>query len=109
MDSKNGHIQDIFKPHICGQHEVTVYQDCVQWGSRIIIPSCLQIDVLLLPYNRHPGMVRMKDSIRSCMRWPKMDCYIDFTENFCEPCQENQKYPFKSPIHPWEWTQKTWS
>ena len=38
-----------------------------------------------------------------------MDKDIELNVYSCLLCQENQKYPSKAPIHPWEWTQNSWS
>ena len=46
--------EDIFKLYFCLRHEITVHQDCVLWGSSVIIPRCLQKDVFLLLHNGRP-------------------------------------------------------
>lgn len=98
-----------FKPYFCRRNELSVHQNCVLWGSRVIIPTSLQREVLTLLHNGHPGIVRMKGLARSYVWWPHMDSAIENTVKSCTLCQENQRAPAKAPIHPWEWTEKPWS
>ena len=98
-----------FKPYFTRTNALSVHQDCVVWGSRVIIPSVLQKNVLSLLHDSHPGIVRMKGLARSYVWWPNMDLAIEKTVKNCSLCQENQKSPAKAPIHPWEWTERPWS
>ena len=98
-----------FRPYFSRRNELSIHQNCVLWGSRVIIPTVLQKDVLRLLHNGHPGIVRMKGLARSYVWWPNMDGAIENTVLTCTACQENQKFPSKAPIHPWEWTERPWS
>ena len=45
--------------------ELSIEQDCLTWGNRVIVPKSLQPDVLSLLHDGHPGMTRMKMLARS--------------------------------------------
>ena len=52
-------------PYFHRRDELTVEQDCLLWGARVVIPTKLQEIMLKLLHDTHPGMVRMKTLARS--------------------------------------------
>ena len=57
----------------------------------------------------HTGICKMKGLARSYVWWPNIDKDIELLVNTCDQCQQVQKTPEKTPLHPWEWPEKPWS
>ena len=97
------------KQHIpvCG--ELCVIGKLILRGTRIVIPSKLRPRVLSLAHEGHPGIVSMKQRLRSKVWWPGID---KEAEKFCRTCHGCQLVsspanpePIKStplPSSPWQ-------
>ena len=57
----------------------------------------------------HPGIVRMKELVRSYVWWPKIDAELKAQCSTCEVCQTCSKSPPVVPLHPWAWPNEPWS
>ena len=92
---------------VCG--ELCVIGKLILRGTRIVIPSKLRSRVLGLAHEGHPGIVSMKQRLRSKVWWPGID---KDTEKFCKTCHGCQLVsspanpePIKStplPSGPWQ-------
>ena len=58
--------------------------DCVLWGSRVVIPEVRRGTVMAMLHDGHPRMTRMKAIARGVVWWP-------------------------ASLHPWEWPSQPWS
>ena len=58
-------IPDQFTPFWRRKDALSVEQDCILWGCRVVIPEKLQAKVLSELHLGHPGMMRMKILARS--------------------------------------------
>ena len=56
------------QPYFNRRFELSVEQDCLLWGLRVIIPFRYQKDILEELHLGHPGVVRMKELGRSYNR-----------------------------------------
>ena len=60
--------------HLCAyasrKDELSVYQGCILWGARVVIPSRAKEAVLTELHEGHPGMTRMKALARMYVWWP---------------------------------------
>ena len=86
-----------------------MYNDILLRGSRIIIPSVLRNHVLKLAHEGHPGIVSMKQRLRSKVWWPGMDKQVERFVRTCHGCQvvalPNHPPPMKRrhlPDGPWK-------
>ena len=60
------HIKDLLlKPFLHRRYELSIEQDCLVWGIRVVIPTRYQKDILNELHVGHPGIVRMKELARS--------------------------------------------
>ncbi len=90
----------MIQPYYRRKDELSTYQGCLLWGTRIVIPPQGRSIILDQLHDTHPGITRMKRLARSFVWWPGLDQSIEDREKQCRSCEET---PAKSPIHPWEW------
>lgn len=102
-------FSDELSPYLQRKNEISCYQDCLLWGTRVIVPPGGRKTVLNLLHSAHPGIVKMKSLARSYVWWPNIDKQIENLVNTCSDCQESRNMPKRSPIHPWEWARAPWS
>ena len=98
-----------FQPYIQRSKELTVQNDCVLWGSRVVIPEVGRGTVMTMLHDGHPGITRMKAIARGVVWWPGIDAEIEKKVKECHECQVNQKSPTTASLHPWEWPSQPWS
>ena len=96
------------QPFFNRRSELTVEQDCVLWGLRVVIPGLLQDKILEDLHADHPGMCRMKSLARSYLWWPKLDQAIETMVQNCMACQSVRKQPVTAPLIPWKWPARIW-
>ena len=102
--------EEEMRPFNRRSEELSVQDGCVLWGSRVIIPKKGQqgARVLELLHDGHPGISRMKGIVRSIVWWPVLTNEIEEMVWNCSQCQQHQKAPPQSPLHPWEWPDQPW-
>ena len=88
--------------------ELSVYDGCLLWGMRVIVPQPLRERVLDQVHEGHIGMVKMKALARSYVWWPSIDKDIEHSVKGCVGCQLHQNMPQAAPLHPWEWPSGPW-
>ena len=96
-------------PYRSKSQELTIVDDCILWGSRVVVPPQGRQAVLNELHDTHPGCSKMKSLARSYVWWPKMDSDIENLVKQCQVCQESRPSPPAAPLHPWEWPSKPWS
>ena len=87
------------QPYFICKDELSVIDDCVLWGSRVVMSPPGHDIVLNQLYHTHPG-IKMKSLAHSYVWWPKLDADIVSKVQRCEICCLS---PSKAPLHPWEW------
>ncbi|XP_062374782.1 uncharacterized protein K02A2.6-like [Sardina pilchardus] len=101
--------QEKFQPYAKRKLELSVLDGCILWGSRVIVPSPGQAQVMEALHDAHPGISRMKSLARSFVWWPGMDGALEEKVRACSQCQSNRKMPVAAPLHPWQWPGRAWS
>ncbi|XP_061164934.1 uncharacterized protein K02A2.6-like [Saccostrea echinata] len=96
------------KPYYNRREELNVYQGCVTWGNRVIIPDILREKVMTELHSGHIGIVKMKAVARSYVWWPKVDEAIEEVCKACSGCKRVQNTPSAAPVHPWNFPPKAW-
>ena len=103
------HVQDNpkIKPYFAKKDELSLYDGCILWGMRIVIPAPDRDAVLMELHEGHPGMARMKALARMYVWWPGLNDDIEKTVRQCTECQLNQPTP-AAPLQPWQWPTRPW-
>ncbi len=81
--------------------ELSVEQNCLLWGARVVIPGKLRENILDLLHCTHLGSCSMKALGRGYVWWPNMNEEIERVARGCQTCQLNQPSPAKAVPHPW--------
>lgn len=80
---------------------LSVENDCLFYGHRIIIPKSLHNSVLKMLHDTHIGMTRMKLLAKRHVWWFGIDEDIEKFTRHCEACQLNQDTPSKIELASW--------
>ena len=91
------------------RNELSLQEECLLWGNRVVIPRAGQNLVLQELHEAHPGATRMKQLARTLVWWPGIDQDIENTVKSCAECQTNQSSPTETPLLPWQWPSRPWS
>ncbi|XP_029139104.1 uncharacterized protein K02A2.6-like, partial [Protobothrops mucrosquamatus] len=91
------------------RHELSTFNGCLLWGSRVVIPASLRARILISLHEGHPGIVRMKALARSHLWWPGIDQAIESQVHGCHACQQSRPEMPQAPVHRWEETHTPWS
>ena len=100
--------EEALKPYFVRRSELSVQDDCILWGNRVIIPEPGREAIMCGLHETHPGICRMKALARSFVWWPKMDADLEAKVRGCTQCQVYQKSPAAAPLHPWEFPRRPW-
>ena len=71
------------KPYYNRRKKLSCEQNCVLWGSRVIIPYVFRKKILKVLHWEHPGICAMKAIARTCVWWHKMDDEIERSVKLC--------------------------
>ena len=102
-------VDSAVKPYYNVQDEITLYQDVLLKGDRIIVPSSLHEEMHQKIHLGHLGIEKCKAHVRSTLYWPGMiNKIVDVVSN-CGACMETRNYqareeliPHDVPSNPWE-------
>ena len=101
------------KPNLAPFHskrnELSLFDGCILWGSRVVVPKKGQRAVLKELHLGHPGMSRMKALARMFVWWPGLDADIEDLVRCCESCQSVKSMPPLARLQPWSWPTRPWS
>ena len=97
-----------FKPYHLRKLEQIIQDDCVLWGSRIIVMKPGREQLLSLLHDGHPGISKMKGLAHSYVWWPNIDADIEAQVKRCNQCQLSLPSPPIVSMHPWEWPKHPW-
>ena len=96
------------QPYFQRKTELSVEQDCVMWGTRVVIPMSVRSTLLLDLHSEHMGVVRMKAMARQYLWWPKLNSDIEEMARMCTSCREQDPMPAKSTAASWDWPTGPW-
>ena len=91
---------DKLKQYLPVSGELCAIGKLVLRGTRIVIPSKLRTRVLVLAHEGHPGIVSMKQRLRSKVWWPGIDRQAEKFCKTCHGCQLVSRPANPEPIKP---------
>ena len=94
-------VTDNLEPYYRCRDELSIEQECLIRGSRVVIPTNLQRQILNQLHIDHIGIVKTKGLARSYVWWPGLDKNIEEMIKTCHVCQINQNLPAEAPLFPW--------
>uniref|UniRef100_A0A914W055 RNA-directed DNA polymerase n=1 Tax=Plectus sambesii TaxID=2011161 RepID=A0A914W055_9BILA len=89
-------------------YQLSIMNNSLLWGLRLIIPESLQPQVLKQLHKTHPGQVAMKRIARKHFWWPNFDIDVENIVSRCERCNKAQHDPPKVPLRPWPMAERPW-
>lgn len=101
--------QDLISSFYEKKNELTIYEGCLLWGNRVVIPTPCREAVLTELHAGHPGITRMKGLSRMYVWWPGISKDIERTVRKCTECQLHQSVAPVAPLHPWSWPTRPWA
>jgi len=107
LEHSGVHDPDL-KPYFIQHHDLSIEQDCLIWGLRVIIPPNLREPILKELHWSHPGVARMKSMARSHVWWPKLDADLEQITRACLQCSKTWNTPPAAPPCPWAWPSGPW-
>ena len=99
---------EALSPYANKQHALSIENDTLLWGIRVVIPAKLRQEILQELHHNHPGISRMKSLARGHVWWPSIDKDIDDCVHGCTACQEVKTTEPLAPLHPWVWPGRPW-
>nr|XP_039263303.1 uncharacterized protein K02A2.6-like [Styela clava] len=88
--------------------ELSVHENCLFWGCRVIIPPQGRQKVLQLLHDGHPGICSMKRIARNHVWWPGVDADIEELVKSCSLCQQLRPSAPQVPASPWSYPNGPW-
>ena len=96
------------QPYFQRQDELSVQDNCILWGNRVVIPPQRRRQVVDELHETHSGICKVKSLARSYVWWSNMDSFLESKVRTCNHCQMHRKNPPETPIDPWEWLSRPW-
>ena len=96
------------RPFWNNRAELSVAEDVVFKGTRIVIPRVLRKDILLKVHEGHMGIEKCRRRARHAVYWPGMNAEISDMVSQCDPCQKHQPSQPVEPLNPHEIPVRAW-
>ena len=96
-------ISVFYIPYFTKRNELSIENDIMMRGLRVVIPSCYRHQILYELHKNHPGMSRMKSLSPLHFWFPNINKEIEKLVKTFETCEKLSSNPNKSPPHPWGW------
>ena len=80
--------------------QLSITDNLIVMGHRILIPSTLRNKILHQAHVGHPGLNKMKETMRTYCIWPGMSIDIENFSKECEACARFSKCNNSAPLEP---------
>ncbi|XP_046863366.1 uncharacterized protein LOC124457124 [Xenia sp. Carnegie-2017] len=88
---------------------LSVQDDLLFKGDRVIIPESLRTDMLKAIHPRHFGSESCKRRAQDCLYWPKMNLEIEAEVRKCEICDAHKSHQQKESLQSHTVPHRPWS
>ncbi|XP_041469952.1 uncharacterized protein K02A2.6-like [Lytechinus variegatus] len=102
-------IPNNIRPYYSFRDELTEIDGLIMKGNRLVVPSCLQKDMLDVLHQSHLGIVKIKARARQVLFWPGMSAQIEDKVARCITCQTTRKAQQSEPLIPHPMPNRPWS
>ena len=102
LDNSDGDL----KQFVSIFQDLHIEQDVIFFGSRIVVPTGLQDQLLQELHQTHMSAVKMKETSRRYFWWPKITSQIDIIVKQCRGCAKYRRKPAAAPICPWPFARR---
>lgn len=96
------------RPYWLHRSELSVHEDCILLGCRVVVPPSLRDPILKALHKTHSGIVQTKALARSYVWWPQLNSDIEVLVSGCDKCLQNRHMPPKTSCE-WITPTKPWS
>lgn len=96
------------RPFWLNRLELSLQNDCILLGCRVVVPQTLRQAVLKMLHKAHSGIVQTKAMARSYVWWPRLNEDIEGLVSNCAKCLEHRHMPPKTN-HTWITPTRPWS
>ena len=87
---------------------MSIFQGCILYNEKVLVPTALQQPVLRVIHEGHPGIVAMKSIARSLVWYPNIDNDIENLVKSWPECNAIRSKPAKNNIV-WTPATRVWS
>ena len=101
-------VPSVLKPYHDRKLELSIQENCLMWGQRVVVPQELHKKILNILHEGHVGTAKMKALSRSFVYWPEVNKNIEDVSKTCTSCQINSKSPAAIQGHRWITPPKPW-
>ena len=102
------HLKGDLLPYWHVRGDLTLHDNLLLYGSRIVVPKSLQATTLQKIHNGHQGIQKCRQRTTSSVWWPGVSKHIEQLVKSCPMCAK-ASIPHKEPLmysplpnHPWE-------
>ena len=101
-------LNSMTRPYWSERAELTVVQNLLMKGSRIVIPSAMRLDVLDKIHEGHQGITKCRARAKTAVWWPGLSREIQDMVSNCRVCLKYQEckteplIPTPLPERPWQ-------
>ena len=78
--------------------ELSVIDEVLFKGSRVVVPEVLRPDMLQVIHEGHLGIEKCKRRAKAVLYWPNMNCAIEDMVRTCETCLTYRNKQHKEPM-----------
>ena len=89
--------------------EISIQDDIIFRGERVIIPRKIQHEMLQIIHGAHLGVEKCKRRARDVLFWPGMSSQIEDVVSSCQICAQFRQSNQKEPLLPHEIPQRPWA
>ena len=85
--------EENLKPFYNRRLELSLFNGIIMLGTRVVVPTKFQGQILDEIHSGHLGVVKMKSVARTYVYWPKIDQQIEEKARGCPGCRQVRKAP----------------